>query len=92
MGFNIGDTKEIIQCQSIEKDAILEKEVIDVVSIVESFDFQHCNQHVKDNACSMCLNIFIGVNLEVSTSRAVANCYARDHMLGVTVSILILMT
>ena len=65
LGFNVDDTKEIMQCQSKEEDAILEKEVRDVVSIVESLDFQHSTQHVKDSACSMRLNIFIGVNLEV---------------------------
>ena len=84
--------KKIMQCQSKEKDSILEKEVRDVVSIIESLDFQLSTQHVKDSACSMCLDIFLGVNLEVSTSRAVVNCYASDHMLGVTVIIHILMT
>ena len=62
MGFNIDDTKEIMQCQSKEKDAILEKEVRDVVSIVEILDFEHSTQHVKESACSMCLDIFLGVN------------------------------
>ena len=37
--FNIDDIKEIMQCQSKEKDAKLEKEIRDVVSDVESSDF-----------------------------------------------------
>ena len=57
------------------------------MSIVENLNIQHRTQQVKDSACSMCLDTFLGVNLEVSTSRAVANCYAREHMLWVTVII-----
>ena len=42
--------RKVMQCQSKEKDTMLEKEVRNIVSVVESFYFELGTQHVEDSA------------------------------------------
>ena len=81
-----------MQCQSKEKDAKLEKEIRDIVSVVESSDFQFGTQHVEDSALLYVSGYISRCLLRSVKFRTVVNCYAKDRMLWGTVVIHIFMT